>query len=122
MLHSYDYAYIRIVPRVERGEFINAGVILFCRPKRFLDAAIAFDPTRLVAFAPKLDPATVAAQLDLIPRICRGEGPIGALALAERFHWLVAPHSTIIQSSAVHTGLCHDPAAVLETLLASLQD
>ena len=111
MLHSYDYVYIRVVPRVERGAFINAGMILFCRPKRFL-----------AAFAPKLDPAIVAAQLDLIPRICRGEGPIGALALAERFHWLVAPHSTVIQSSAVHTGLCHDPAAVLETLLASLQD
>lgn len=122
MLHSYDYAYIRVVPRVERCEFMNAGVILFCRPKRFLDARIVLDLTRLAIFAPGLDPATVTAQLDLIPRICRGEGPIGALELAERFHWLVAPHSTVIQSSAVHTGLCHDPGAALDTLLAGLLD
>lgn len=122
MLHSYDYAYIRIVPRVERCEFMNAGVILFCRPQRFLAARIALDQVRLAAFAPKLDPAIVAAQLDLIPRICQGEGPIGALALAERFHWLVAPHSTVIQSSAVHTGLCRDPGAALDALLAKLLD
>lgn len=122
MLHSYDYAYIQVVPRVERCEIINAGVILFCRPKRFLDARILLDPQRLAYFAPKLDPATVAVHLDLIPRICRGEGPIGALALAERFHWLVAPHSTVIQCSPVHTGLCHDPAAVLDALLATLAE
>jgi len=122
MLHSYDYAYIRVVPRVERGEFMNAGVILFCRPQRFLGARLALDYARLAVFAPTLDPALVMAQLELIPRICRGEGPIGALALAERFHWLVAPHSTVIQASEVHTGLCHDSQAALDGLLTKLQD
>ena len=117
-LHSYDYAYIQVVPRVERCEFINAGVILFCRTKRFLDAQIRLDEGRLHALAPYLSPLTVRMHLELIPRICAGEGPFGQFDRAERFHWLVAPHSTIIQSSPVHSGLCQDPAAALTKLIA----
>ncbi|MBX3012613.1 MAG: DUF3037 domain-containing protein [Caldilineaceae bacterium] len=120
-LHSYDYAYIQVVPRVERCEFINAGVILFCRTKRFLNAAVQLDEERLRALAPYLSPRLVRTHLELIPRICAGEGPIGQMERAERFHWLVAPHSTIIQSSPVHSGLCSDPAVALATLTEQLQ-
>lgn len=116
-LHSYDYAYIQVVPRVERCEFINAGVILFCRTKRFLAAQIHLDEGRLQALAPYLSIGLVCTHLELIPRICAGEGPIGQLERAERFHWLVAPHSTVIQSSPVHSGLCHDPADALAKLI-----
>lgn len=117
-LHSYDYAYIQVVPRVERCEFIIAGVILFCRTKRFLDAQIRLDEARLHALAPYLPISTVHAHLALLPRICAGEGPFSQFDRAERFHWLVAPHSTIIQSSAVHSGLCQDPSAALTKLMA----
>lgn len=116
-LHSYDYAYIQVVPRVERGELINAGVILFCRTQRFLAAQIYLDEARLRALAPYLSLVTVHAHLDLIPRICAGEGPFGQFERAERFHWLVAPHSTVIQASPVHSGLCQDPAAALAKLI-----
>lgn len=116
-LHSYDYAYIQVVPRVERCEFINAGVILFCRTQRFLAAQIHLDEARLLALAPYLSSATVRTHLELIPRICAGEGPFGQFDRAERFHWLVAPHSTVIQSSPVHSGLCTDPAAALAKLI-----
>lgn len=116
-LHSYDYAYIQVVPRVERCEFINAGVILFCRTKRFLAAQIHLDEALLHALAPYLSIATVRTHLELIPRICAGEGPIGQLDRADRFHWIVAPHSTVIQCSPVHSGLCHDPAATLAKLI-----
>ncbi len=119
-LHSYDYAYIRVVPRVERDEFFNAGVILFCRTKRFLDARIAFRPEIAKTMAPMIRLATLQLHLALIPRVCAGEGPIGALAMAERFHWLVAPHNTVIQSGPVHSGLCHDPAVALDHLLATI--
>ena len=121
-LSSYEYAYIRVVPRVERGEFLNAGVILFCRTRRFLAAALAFDPHRLAVIAPDLDGAIVQMHLDLIPRICAGEGPIGQLGQAEAFHWLVHPHSTVIQTSEVHTGVGADPAAELERLVKGLRD
>ena len=117
-LHSYDYAYIQVVPRVERCEFINAGVILFCRTKRFLEARIHLNEGRLQALAPYLPIDTVRTHLALIPRICAGEGPFGQFDRAERFHWLVAPHSTIIQSSPVHSGLCQDPGAALTKLIA----
>ena len=120
-LISYDYAYIQVVPRVEHYEFINAGVILLCRTKRFLGAKIALEPARLQAFAPYLSLETVQAQLELIPRICAGEGPIGQFERTERFHWLVAPHSTVIQCSPVHSGLCHDPAAALDQLIEKMQ-
>src|SRR5690349_6007923 len=118
---SFDYAVIRVVPRVERAEFINAGVILFCRTRRFLDARVELAPARLSALAPAADLAEVARHLAVIPTICRGErgsGPIGALSPAERFHWLVAPRSTVVQTSRVHCGLCADPAATLEHLVA----
>src|SRR3712207_1254385 len=109
---SFDYAIVRVVPRVEREEFINAGVILFCRTLRFLDARVELDTARLAALAPELDPALVQSQLDVIPLVCRGgrnAGPIGRLPQAERFHWLVAPRSALIQTSPVHSGLCLDP-------------
>jgi hypothetical protein len=117
---SYDYAIVRVVPRVERGEFINAGVILFCRTRRFLGAQIALDADRLAAFAPNVDINDVARHLSIIPLLCAGgaeAGPIGAMPLAERFHWLVAPRSAMIQTSPVHSGLCDEPAAALDDLL-----
>jgi hypothetical protein len=121
-LSTYEYAYIRVVPRVERGEFLNAGIILFCRTRRFLAATLAFDPQRLAILDPDLDPTLVQMHLDLIPRICAGEGPIGRLGQAEAFHWLVHPHSTVIQTSEVHTGMGVDPAAELERLVKGLRD
>src|SRR6185503_3433374 len=120
---SYDYAIVRVVPRVERGEFVNAGVILFCRTRRFLGARIALDVGRLAALAPQVDITEVNRHLAIIPLVCAGgagAGPIGALPLADRFHWLVAPRSAMIQTSPVHCGLCDEPAAALERLLESL--
>lgn len=118
-LDSYDYAFIRVVPHVERGEFVNMGVIVFCRTKAFLDARIVADEGRLGAIHPDGDMAVLRRHLRQIPRICAGDpdaGPIAALPQAERFHWLVAPRSTVIQTSPVHCGLCADPAAALEQL------
>jgi hypothetical protein len=122
VLSAYEYAIIRVVPRVERGEFINAGAILFCRTRRFLGARIELDAARLAALAPWLDIAAVERHLALFPRLCAGDAadPIGRLDRAERFRCLVAPSSTIIQPSPVHTGLCRDPAAELERLLATM--
>jgi hypothetical protein len=120
---TYEYAVIRVVPRVERQEFINVGILLSSQPRRFLQAALAPDWQRLQAFAPQLDRDLVKEHLALIPRICAGGpdgGPIGALPLRERFHWLTAPRSTIIQLSPVHSGLCEDPAAALEKLMQCL--
>jgi hypothetical protein len=117
---TYDYAVIRVVPHIDRGEFINAGVVLFCRTKRFLAAAIDLDEERLHVLAPNLDMELVREQLEIIPRICAGEGPVGALGRAEAFHWVTAPHSTIIQASPVHSGYCDDPAATLEHLVQRL--
>ena len=119
----YQYAIVRIVPRVERGECLNVGVILLCRPHRYIGARTELDADRLRAFAPDLDPATVRPHLDAIEAIAAGDergGPIAALGAPERFHWLVAPSSTIIQPSAVHTGLTDDPAAELERLVGAL--
>ena len=118
-----DSAIVRIVPRVERGECLNVGVILLCRPSRFLAASMALDEARLAAFAPDLDPATVRPHLEAIEAIARGDedaGPIARLGQAERFHWLVAPASTIIQPSPVHTGLTDDPEAELDRLVDAL--
>lgn len=114
----YDYAFVRVVPYVHRGEYVTAGVILFCRTQRFLAARIKLDEARVVALAPDLDMELLRRNLALPPRICAGEGPIGALGQAESFHWLVAPHNTVVQASPVHCGLCADPAAALEHLLA----
>jgi hypothetical protein len=122
-LHAFDYAVVRVVPRVERGEFVNAGVILFSRTARFLCAKIELDFARLAALAPALDRDVVLSYLDAIPRICEGgkdAGPIGALSQSERFHWLVAPRSTIIQTSPAHSGVHSDMHAALEHLLTKL--
>jgi len=119
----FEYAVIRVVPRVEREEFVNAGVILFCRPRRFLEARIELDEGRLARFAPWADLEDVRAHLAAIPLVCRGgteAGPIGELSLAERFHWLVAPRSTVIQPSPVHGGLTDDPARELGRLVEEL--
>jgi hypothetical protein len=123
--NAFQYAIIRVVPRVERGECLNVGVVLLCRPRRFLGARIALDVGRLAAFAPDLDPAILRPHLDAVERIARGDpgaGPIARLGVAERFHWLVAPSSTMIQKSEVHTGLCDDPAVELEHLVVTLVD
>jgi hypothetical protein len=121
-LSAYEYAYLRVTPHVERGEFLNVGVLLYCRTKRYLGVRILLDEARLAAFAPALDLSAVRAHLALIPRICAGEGPIGKLGQAEAFHWLVHPHSTVLQTSKVHTGLCEDPAEALERLSKALSD
>jgi len=116
----FDYALVRVVPFVERGECLNVGVILFCRTQKFLGARLEPDQERLAALAPNFDLALVQTHLDLIEDICAGAGPIGQLSLAERFHWLVTPRSTTIQISPVHSGLCTDPAQVLEHLLETM--
>ena len=116
---SYDYAVVRVVPRVDREEFINAGVILFSKACRFLAACVEVDEKRLRALAPAVDVDLVRRHLDAIPRICAGEedaGPIARLSLSERFHWLVSPRSTMIQVSPVYGGFCDDPATRLDEL------
>jgi hypothetical protein len=121
--HPFQYAVVRVVPRVERGESLNAGVILLCRPKRFLAARVGLDAGRLRALAPDVDPAAIETHLAAIERVAAGDpagGPIAALGQGERFHWLVAPSSTVIQPSEVHTGLCDDPAAELDHLFETL--
>ncbi len=117
---TYDYAWIRLVPRVDTGEYVNVGVVLFCRMRRFLGVRYVLDRARLAALAPQMDADAVEAHLALLPAICAGEGPVGRLGQAEVFHWIVAPHSTVIQASPVHSGLCDDPAAALDRLAASL--
>ena len=120
---SFEYAVIRVVPHVERGEFVNAGVVLYCRARSFLDTQLALDVARLRALSPATDSAEVARYLEAFQRICRGEpdaGPIAKLTQRERFHWLVSPRSTVIQTSPTHAGLCHDPAAMLEHLMAAV--
>lgn len=105
--HTYDYAVVRVVPRVERGEFVNAGVIVCCAREGFLEARIELDAARLLAIDPTVDLASVRANLATIPAICAGgaaAGPIGRLSIRERFDWLVAPRSTMIQTAAVHMG------------------
>lgn len=118
---EFDYAIVRVVPRVDREEFLNVGVILFCRERRFLDARMKMDPARLARVAPDLDVGAVQAQFDVITRVCAGgaaAGPLGAQDQAERFRWLTSPRSTTIQTSAVHCGLSADPAAALDELAA----
>ena len=121
----YDYAVIRVVPKVDREEFINAGVIVSCPALSFLEARIKLDESRLLALDPNVDLELVRKHLASIPTICRGgdgAGSIGQLPQRQRFHWLVAPRSTIIQTSPVHTGRCGDPAAALDHLIASIVD
>ena len=120
---SFDYAVIRIVPHVEREEFINAGVILLCREKKFLDARVQLDAVRLHALCPTCDVAAVQNQLEAFPRLCAGdtnaEG-IKQMTQAERFRWLTSPRSTTIQISPAHPGLCDDPRQELERLFREM--
>ena len=120
---SYDYAAIRVVPRVERQEFVNAGVILWCREQEILEARVELDESRLRALDATVDIDAVRRHLASFSIICAGgadAGPIGKLPGRERFDWLVAPRSTIIQTSAVHSGRCNDVAATLERLLDAM--
>jgi hypothetical protein len=122
-LSVFDYAIVRIVPQVEREEFINAGVLLLCRPRAFLGARFKLDPERLGAVAPEVDLESVRAHLDAIRRMVEGSpnaGPLGRMSPAERFHWLTHPRSTTIQVSPVHSGLCDDPQAALDDLFERL--
>jgi hypothetical protein len=121
--YAYDYAVIRIVPRVDRGELINVGVILSCPDVEFLEARIELDEARLLALDATLDVDTMRANLAAIPAICRGgagSGHIGEMPQRSRFHWLVSPRSTIIQVSPVHTGRTADPGTALEHLLDTM--
>lgn len=120
---AFSYAIVRVVPRVERGESLNAGVVLFCRRLDFLGARIGLDRARLAALAPDASPQAVIAQLESLVRVAAGDpaaGPLAQLPASERFGWLVAPSSTIIQPSDTHTGLTEDPASTLEALFADL--
>jgi hypothetical protein len=120
---AFEYALIRVVPRVERGECLNVGVVLLCRQRRFLHARLRLNCELLRALAPDLDVAAVAEQLDLIPLVCaggRGSGPIGELPLYERFRWLTAPRSTVIQPSPVHVGMCDEPEQALERVFRQM--
>ena len=117
---SFSYALVRLVPRVEREEFINVGVIVYCPARRFLKALMELDAARLAAVAPDLSVEEIEPHLEAIQVICRGgaeAGAIGSLSLSARFHWLTAPRSTVIQTSMVHTGMCDDPETVLSDLL-----
>jgi hypothetical protein len=121
--HSFDYAVIRVVPRVEREEFINAGVILFCRERRFLQVRTGFNAERLRVLWPDLDIDLVKRHLEAFTRIASGDGtagPLAQLTQAERFHWLVSPRSTTLQVSAVHSGLSNNPDLALERLFEQL--
>jgi hypothetical protein len=122
-LCPFDYAVIRVVPRVERGEFVNAGVIVSCPSKDYLKARVELDAERLAALDSGVDRETVERHLAAILRVCEGgaqAGPIGLLPQRARFHWLVAPRSTIIQTSPVHTGFCDDGDRMLERLFDTM--
>jgi len=119
----FAYAILRVVPRVERGERLNAGVVVFCRRRDFLDMRAQIDETRLTALAPDLDVGAVRASIEAIRAVVCGDPAGGALAAlpdSDRFGWVVAPASTIIQPSPVHTGLTSDPPATLDRLFAAL--
>ncbi len=120
---SFEYAVIRVVPRVEREEFLNAGVILFCLESRFLKAVVQLDGERLSALAPDADVAELRDHLRAFEKVSAGDeegGPIALLSQRERFRWLVAPRSTVIQVSAVHAGLCENPEQMLQQLVRRL--
>ena len=122
---QFQYAVLRVVPDVERGERLNAGIVLLCRPQRFLAACIDLDARLLLDMAPAADLGRIRAHLELLPRLCAGDADAGPLALmdqAERFHWIASPSSTMVQPSAVHTGLTTDAAATLDGLMARLVD
>jgi hypothetical protein len=119
----FVYAILRVVPRVERGEFMNAGVVLYCQPERFLGVRVHLDRARLEALDPGADLEAVQAHLDAIRSVCAGgpeAGGVGRLPLGERFGWLVAPRSTVVQPSPVHPGLTDEPEAELDRLLRKM--
>jgi hypothetical protein len=119
----YEYSIIRVTPCVEREEFVNAGVVLFCKHYRFLAARVELDEARILALDPCANVAQIREQLDLIPLIIRGgtdAGDLGALPPAERFRWLASPRNTVVQPSPVHPGLCDDPAAALDEIFNRL--
>lgn len=119
----FEYAVLKVMPRVERGECINAGVVLYCQAERFLGVRVHLDPARLRALDPGADLEAVRAHLEAVRSVCAGApeaGAVGRLPLRERFGWLVAPRSTVVQPSAVHTGLTDDPEAELEHLLGRM--
>jgi hypothetical protein len=119
----FQYAILRVVPRADRGECLNAGVVVFARTLDFLGARAALDRARLAALAPDADADAIARRLDALVRVAEGApdaGPIAALEPHQRFHWLTSPSSTVVQPSEIHTGLCEDPYAVLERLFARL--
>jgi len=121
--YTYDYAILRVVPRVDRGEAVNVGVILSCPELQFLDARIELDETRVLTLDPTVDLPTVRETLNAIVAICRGDGetgPLGEMPQRNRFHFLVGPRSTIIQPSPAHTGRTPDPAATLDALMLKL--
>ena len=123
MSKLFEYALLRVVPRVERGEFINAGVVLHCPEKNFLGARVHLEPERLAALDPSFDQARVLAHLETARLVCTGgreAGPIGLLPRSQRFGWLVAPRSTVVQPSPVHTGFAADPEEALEHLLRTM--
>jgi hypothetical protein len=122
-MHTYDYAIVRVVPRVERGEFVNAGIILSCDVERFLQAAIDLDVDALLALDRLADLDLIKSSLASILTICAGgtnAGDIGRLSARERFHWLVAPRSTMVQTSPVHTGRCSDLNGALDHLMSTM--
>jgi hypothetical protein len=119
----FEYALLRVVPRVERGEFINAGVVLYCQDAKFLDARVHLDPERMRALDPSLDPEIVQAHLEVARLVCEGgpeAGAVGLLPPGQRFGWLVAPRSTVVQPSPVHTGFTDDPDEAIEHLLRTM--
>ena len=119
----FQYALLRVIPDLERGEALNAGVVLFCRRRDFLGARVGLDERRLAAIAPEADAAAIARRLEDLRRIAAGDetaGQVARLDPSERFGWLTAPASTVVQPSAVHTGLCDDPAAMLDRLFRRL--
>ncbi|CAA9531000.1 MAG: hypothetical protein AVDCRST_MAG30-3778 [uncultured Solirubrobacteraceae bacterium] len=119
----FQYALLRVVPRIERGECLNAGVIVFCRTRSFLAARVTLDRARLAALAPDAEPDGIERHLAWLERVAAGDaaaGPVARLEPSERFHWLAAPASTVVQPSPVHTGLCEDPGEMLDRLHAAL--
>jgi hypothetical protein len=119
----FQYAILRVVPRVERGEAFNAGVVVFCRPLRYLGARAGLDEQLLALLAPDCEADEVREHLETLVAVADGRpegGRVAALPQSERFHWLVAPSSTMVQPSAVHTGLTTDPAAELDKLFEQL--
>jgi hypothetical protein len=119
----YSYAIVRIVPRVERGECLNVGVVLFARERQYLSARLELDLERLQAFSPGADPALIQRHLDVFKGICAGDprsGPIAGLPPPERFHWLTTPRSTVLQTSPVHAGLTDDPESAIDEIFDRL--